>query len=157
METKQFYLSSVENNKVVKIIQVVFGILCVAVAIFWLIFNIRALKSDSTMWITIVFLTGFGFYQVWSGLGKATRFIEISSDKIRLKKTIILPPIELSADMIEKIEIYPFNLIFFLKTGRKLILRFSTTFYETSAKVKTTILTFSELNSINAEILEEKI
>jgi hypothetical protein len=157
MGKKYFALSSVENNKVVKIIQVVFGLVCLIIAIFWLIFNIRAMKADGTLWITIIFLTGFGLYQVWAGLGKAIRFIEIDSDKIRLKKTILLPVVELSAEDIEKIDIFPLNLIIYLKAKKKIILRFSTTYYETSEKVKDEILRFAELNAINAEFVEEKI
>jgi hypothetical protein len=156
MEKKYFSLSSVENNRMVKIIQIVFGILCISVAIFWLIFNIRALKADGTLWITIFFLSGFGFYQIWAGFGKATRFIEISSDKIRLKKTILLPPIDLPVETIQKIEIFPFNITFFQKTEKKIILRFSTTFHETNEKVKDEILTFAELNVVKIEFIEEK-
>lgn len=157
MEKKYFLLSSVENNRVIRIIQIVFGIVCLAVAIFWLIFNIRSLKTGGTLWITIIFLSVFGLYQVWSGLGKATRFIEISSDRIRLKKTIILPAVEMSVGDIQKIEIYPFNLIFFLKAKKRLILRFSTTYQETNEKVKDELLVFGELNSIDVEFVEEKI
>jgi uncharacterized RDD family membrane protein YckC len=157
MGKKYFALSSVENNKVVKIIQVVFGLVCLVIAIFWLIFNIRAMKADGTLWITIIFLSGFGLYQVWAGLGKAIRFIEIDSDKIRLKKTVLLPVVELAAEDIQKIEIFPFNLIIYLKAKKRIILRFSTTFYETSEKVKDEILRFAELNSIKAEFVEEKL
>lgn len=157
MGKKYFALSSVENNKVVKIIQVVFGLVCLVIAIFWLIFNIRAMKADGTLWITIIFLSGFGLYQVWAGLGKAIRFIEIDSDKIRLKKTVLLPVVELAAEDIQKIEIFPFNLIIYLKAKKRIILRFSTTFYETSEKVKDEILRFAELNAINAEFVEEKL
>ena len=157
MEKKYFLLSSVENNRVIRIIQIVFGIVCLAVAIFWLIFNIRSLKTEGTLWITIIFLSVFGLYQVWSGLGKATRFIEISSDRIRLKKTIILPAVEMSIGDIQKIEIYPFNLIFFLKAKKRLILRFSTTYQETNEKVKDELLVFGELNSIDVEFVEEKL
>jgi hypothetical protein len=157
MEKKYFLLSSIENNRVIRIIQIVFGIVCLAVAIFWLIFNIRSLKTEGTLWITIIFLSVFGLYQVWSGLGKATRFIEISSIGIRLKKTIILPAVEMSAGDIQKIEIYPFNLIFFLKAKKRLILRFSTTFQETNEKVKDELIVFGELNSIDVEFVEEKL
>jgi uncharacterized membrane protein len=157
MEKKYFLLSSVENNRVIRIIQIVFGIVCLAVAIFWLIFNIRSLKTEGTLWITIIFLSVFGLYQVWSGLGKATRFIEISSDGIRLKKTIILPSVVMSVGDIQKIEIYPFNLIFFLKSKKRLILRFSATYQETNEKVKDELLVFGELNSINVEFVEEKL
>jgi hypothetical protein len=157
METKYFSLGPIENNRLVKIIQIVFGIACLGVAIFWLIFNIKSLKADRTLWITIIFLSGFGFYMIWSGLGKATRFIEISSDKIRLKKTILFSALDIPESEIQKIEIFPFNLIIFLKTKKRIILRFSTTYYETNEKIKDEILGFAELNSISAEIKEEKI
>jgi hypothetical protein len=157
MVKKYYALSSVESNKLVKVIQIIFGIVCFAVAVFWLIFNIKALKTDGTLWITIIFLTGIGFYQVWSGLGKAIRFIEISQDIIRLKKTILLPPVDIHAGEIQKIELYPFNLIFFLKSEKKILLRFGASFQETNEDVKDEILVFGDENSIKVEIVEEKI
>lgn len=157
METKTFYLSSVENNRLVKIIQIIFGTLCICVAVFWLIFNIRSLKADSTLWITIIFLAGFGFYMIWAGLGRATRYIEIGPEKIQLKKTIMLPPVEIIAGEIQKIELFPFNIIFFLKSEKRIMLRFSNTLYETNEKIKDEILKYAGTNSINAEIKEEKL
>jgi len=157
METKYFSLSSNENNRLVKVIQVIFGIVCFAVAIFWLIFNIGSLKADSTLWITILFLSGFGFYQVWSGLGKATRYINVGSDKIWLKKNIMLPAIELTAGEIEKIELFPLNLFFYLKSKKRILLRFGTTYHETNEKIMDEILIFAESNSVNLEIKEEKL
>jgi hypothetical protein len=157
MEKKYFNLGAVENSKLVKIIQVVFGLICFAVAAFWLIFNIRSLKADGTLWITIIFLSGFGFYQIWSGLGKAARFIEISSKKLRIKRTILLPAIEIAAGEIQKIELYPFNLIIFLKSQKKQLLRFGATYQETNEKIKDEILRFAEDNSISAEFVEEKL
>lgn len=157
MEKKYFALSSSDNNKIVKIIQVVFGFVCLAVAGFWLFFNIRAMKSDKTLWITIVFLSGFGFYQIWTGLGKAIRFIEISMEKISIKKTILLPPVLLLPENIEKIEIYPLNLIFFLHSKKKMFLRFGTTYQDLNEQIKDEIILFAEKNSINAEFVEEKL
>jgi hypothetical protein len=157
METKYFLLSSSENSRLVKIIQLIFGIACFAVAIFWLIFNINSLKADRTLWITVIFLSGFGFYQVWSGLGRATRFIEIHPDKIRLKKTIMLPAVDILCGDIQKIEIFPLNLFFYLKTRKKILLRFGTTYQDTNEMIKDEILIFAELNAISVEIKEEKI
>ena len=157
MEKKYFALSSSDNNKIVKIIQVVFGFVCLAVAGFWLFFNIRAMKSDKTLWITIVFLSGFGFYQIWTGLGKAIRFIEISMEKISIKKTILLPPVILLPENIEKIEIYPLNLIFFLHSKKKMFLRFGTTYQDLNEQIKDEIILFAEKNSISAEFVEEKL
>jgi hypothetical protein len=157
MDKKYFPLSSVENNRVVKIVQVAFGFVCIAVAVFWLIFNIRSMKTYGTLWITIIFLSGFGFYQIWAGIGRAIRFIEISSDTIRLKKTAVFPTVVISASEIQKIEVFPFNLIFILKTGEKNVLRFSSTYHETNEKIKEEIFRFTEINSISIENVEEKL
>ena len=157
MEKKYFALSSSDNNKIVKIIQVVFGFVCLAVAGFWLFFNLRAMRSDKTLWITIVFLSGFGFYQIWTGLGKAIRFIEIGMEKISIKKTILLPPVILLPENIEKIEIYPLNLIFFLHSNKKMFLRFGTTYQDLNEQIKDEIILFAEKNSISAEFVEEKL
>jgi hypothetical protein len=157
MEKKYFLLSSAENSKLVKIIQIVFGIICIAVAVFWLIFNVRSLKADKTLWITIIFLTGFGVYQVWAGLGKATRFIEFSSDKIRLKKSIFLPAIDLPASDIQKIELFPLNIIFYLKSQKRILLRLGTSYQETTEQIKDEILAFADSGSVYTEIKEEKL
>jgi hypothetical protein len=157
MVKKYYTLGNAESNKLVKVIQIFFGIVCFAVAVFWIIFNIKSLKTDGTLWISVLFLIGFGFYQVWSGLGKATRFIEISQEIIRLKKNILLPPVDISAVDIQKIELYPFNLIFFLKTKKKINLRFGASYQETNEDIKDEILAFSDQNSIEIEIVEEKI
>jgi hypothetical protein len=157
MDKKYFPLSSVENNRVVKIVQVAFGFVCIAVAVFWLIFNIRSMKTYGKLWITIIFLSGFGFYQIWAGIGRAIRFIEISSDTIRLKKTAVFPTVVISAGEIQKIEVFPFNLVFIFKTGGKNVLRFSSTYHETNEKVKEEIFRFAEINFISIENVEEKL
>jgi len=54
-----------------------------------------------------------------------------------LKRLLFYLLLRCSVGDIQKIEIYPFNLIFFLKSKKKrLILRFSTTYQETNEKVK---------------------
>ncbi|HEY5470882.1 MAG TPA: hypothetical protein VIK07_10190 [Bacteroidales bacterium] len=157
MDIKYFTLGATATNRFEKIIRIIFGIVCVAIAAFWFSFNIKALKADGTLWITVIFLSGFGFYQIWSGLGRAIRYIEIGSGLIKLKKNPIFPAIIINADEIEKIEIFPFNLIFYLKSKKKIMLRFGATFQETNEKIKDEILEFAELNNITAEFIEEKI
>jgi len=157
MEIKYFSFDTIENNRLVKIIRILFGIVCIVVAIYWFSFNIKSLKADWTLWITIIFLTGFGFYQIWSGLGRATRFIEIASDHIRLKKNPILPPVVMRSGEIEKIELFPLNLIFFLKSKKRILLRFGTTYHEINEKIKDEVLSFAESNNIPLEIVEEKL
>ena len=157
METKYFSLDQSDNNKIVKILQVVFGILCVAIAIFWLIYNIRSIRADGTSWITIIFLLAFGFFQVYSGMGKARRYIEIGQGEIRIRKIVMLPPVIVQVAQIQKIEIYPFNLNIILKSDKKIIVRFGATYQDTNEKIKDEMLIFAEHNAINSEIMVENI
>lgn len=157
MEKQYFSLEINENNKVTKIFRLLFGVVCVAVSIFWLIFNIKSLKSDGTLWITIIFLSGFGFFQIWSGLGYATKFIEIGSDYIRLKKSAVLPAKLINTEDIEKIELFPLNVIFHFKSGQKTLLRFGTTYPERIELTKDAITEFASSNNINLEFITEEL
>lgn len=157
MNIKYFTLGATAPNNFEKIIRVIFGIVCIAISAFWFSFNIKALKADGTLWITVLFLSAFGFYQIWSGLGRTIRYIEIGSGLIKLKKNPFFPAIGIRSDDIEKIEVFPFNLIFYLKSQKKIMLRFGASFQETNEKIKDEILLFGESHNIPVEFIEEKI
>jgi hypothetical protein len=157
METKHFSLGPSETNTILKIIRVLFGLVCIAIAIFWIIFNIRSVTTDRTLWITVLFLTGFGLYQIWAGLGRTLRYIQIEEDRIFLKKNSLLPVTEIKSADIKKIEVFPLNLIFYLHNGRKTNLRFGTTYTDNIEPVKEQIEVFASLNSIDLELVAEEI
>jgi hypothetical protein len=157
MENKYFSLGPVENNRIINLIRIAFGFICITVAVFWISFNVNTLKTDGTLWITIIFLSGFGFYQIWSGLGRATRFIEIGPDFIKLKKNPLLAPVKMPATDIETIELFPMNMVFVLKSKKRVLLRFGATYHETNELVKDGVIDFADSNNIPLEIIEEKI
>ncbi|MBK8882477.1 MAG: hypothetical protein IPN67_08875 [Bacteroidales bacterium] len=157
METKYFSLGASETNTIIKIIRILFGLVCIAIAVFWIIFNIRAAGAERSVWITVVFLSGFGLYQIWAGLGRAERFIRIASDRIILKKNSFLPVKEISGAELKKIEVYPLNLIFYFHNEGKTILRFGTTFTDNIDPVKNEIEKFASLNKIEIETIREEI
>jgi hypothetical protein len=156
-DKKYYALGTSSINSFEKVIRVIFGIVCIAISAFWFSFNIKTLKADGTLWITLAFLSAFGFYQIWSGLGRAIRYIEFSSGQIKLKKNSILPAIDIKANQIERIDVFPFNLILYLKSQKKMMLRFGASFPETNEKIKDEILRFGETNNIPVEFIEEKI
>jgi hypothetical protein len=86
METQYFSLELHRSNKLTKIFQLVFGIICAGVAVIWLILNLSTMKMTLGLAITVLFLLGFAYYQIVSGLGHAEKFIEVGGDKIRMKK-----------------------------------------------------------------------
>jgi len=55
MENNYFSLEVNSSNKVIRIFQIIFGIICAALAVVWLIMNRDSLKSNSTLWFSIIF------------------------------------------------------------------------------------------------------
>jgi hypothetical protein len=88
---------------------------------------------------------------------KTIRFIEINDTKIRMKKSVLLPSTIITTAEIKKIEIHPFNLVFILKSEKRILLRFDSSYVETNEKIKDEIATFGDVNLIETEFVEEKI
>lgn len=156
MENQYFSLELHKSNKLTRIFQLVFGIICAAVAAGWLFINISSMKMTFSMWLTLLFLIGFAYFQVLSGLGKADKFIEISISSIRIKRNSVLLTREIRASEVDAIEIFPVSVEFFLKSGKKLTLRFGTTFTETIEPIKNALETFANLNNLSLRFREEE-
>jgi hypothetical protein len=156
MENSYFSLEVNRGSGPVRIFQLVFGVVCAAVAIAWLVVNIKTISTNLGLVITIIFLLGFAYYQINSGLGKGEKFIEISQNHIKLKKNSVLPVQVMKASDIEKIEVFPLKINFIIKPGKLLILRFGTTFIDTIDPIKQAIEDFSNLNQISHEIKKEE-
>jgi hypothetical protein len=156
MEKEYFYLGISENNSFIKVVRIGFGIICFGVAVFWIFYNFNSIQQNFTTWVTIFFISGFGFYQIWSGLGFTRTFIELSPETIRLKKNAFLPLLNMRSVDIEKVQLFPLNMFIFLKSGKKINLRFGTTYPYLIKDVKDAVIDFSVKNSIPLEINEEE-
>jgi hypothetical protein len=157
MEIKYFSLDPKEDTRVVRIFQIVFGIFCIIIALFWMIFNIRSGKTDNSLWITIIFLVGFGAYQILAGLGKTKKYIELGPDKIVLKQNSFLPIIQLKAADIKKIEIFPLSINFLLINRKKINFMFGLSYTNIINPVKEAVIEFAEVNKISVEEKREEI
>ena len=157
METQYFSLEVHRSNKFTKIFQLIFGILCAGVAVIWLILNLSTMKMTLGLAITVLFLLGFAYYQIVSGLGRAEKFIEVGGEMIRVKKNSIFPVEEVRADEIENIVIYPINIVFMLKSKKKIILRFGTTYTEMINPAKDAIEGFCKRNNLSYEERNEEL
>ncbi len=157
MESNYYSLEVNKSNRVTRIFQLAFGIICAVIAVIWAILNINMLKSNGTLWITIILLLGFAYYQIITGLGKAEKFIEFSQSSIKLKKNSLFPVRVLKAPDIQKIEAFPLNLVFFLRSGKRLILRFGTTYTDIIEPVRKSLQTFCTGNNISLEFKTEEL
>jgi uncharacterized protein YlzI (FlbEa/FlbD family) len=156
MENNYFSLEVYRNNKVIRIFQIVFGTICAALAIGWLIMNLDSLKSNITLWFTIIFLLGFAWYQINSGLGKGDKFLQIDQTSLKLKMNSLFPSRELNASDIKKIEIFPLSMVILMRSGKKKILRFGTTYTDVIEPIKKGIEDFCTLNSLELEFRNEE-
>jgi hypothetical protein len=157
LENRLISLEPGENPLVVRVSQIIFGIVCFAIAVFWFFFNLNSSEADRASWITLVLLSAFGIYLVFIGLGKTKKFISISSEGIILKRSTLLPKIELRVSQIEKIEFFPLNISFLMKDQRKIVLRFGTNYTEIIDTVKNALMDFAEAGNIRSEMKKEEI
>lgn len=157
MEKQHFPLDPKDNPRFIRIVQIIFGILCIIIGLYWAIFHTDSLKTDPTLWITVVFLAGFGTYQIAAGFGKTSKFIDFEADKIILKHSSFLPEAEMKSSDIEKAEIYPLSICFFLKNKKKRILRFGLNNTGIINPVKDAVVQFAGLNGIDIEEKKEEI
>ncbi len=157
MERRYFLLEAKDTSRITKVFQFALGVICILIALFWVVFNFRSIKADNTLWITIVFLICFGCYEILAGLGKTIKYIEILPGSIILKQNSVLPQIAIKVTDIEKIEIFPLSIIFLGKNRNRNILRFGTSYTEIISPVKDAVTEFAGLNSIHVEMKEEEI
>jgi hypothetical protein len=157
MEDKYFPLEQKENSRFVRIVQILFGVVCIATALVWIIYNIKSLETDSKLWPSIAFIFIFGIYLIMAGSGKTGRFIRTSTHGIFLKQHSVLPGFELIYADIKKIELYPLSIKFHMKDSKKISLRFGLSYAEIISPVKEEIIAISELNNIPLEVVEEEL
>jgi hypothetical protein len=157
MENNFFSLEVNRNNRFIRIFQIVFGIICSVLAVVWLVLNLDSLKSNGTLWLSVIFLLGFSWYQINSGLGKGDKFIEIGETTLKYKKNSLLPAREFNAADIKKAEIFPLSLVLFLKSGKKRIMRFGTTYTDAIQPIKERIEEFCRLNNLELEFRKEEL
>lgn len=157
MVNNYFSLEVNRNNRVIRIFQIIFGILCAALAVIWLIMNLDSLKSNSTLWFSIIFLLGFAWYQINSGLGKGDKYLQIDKTTLKFKTNSLFPARELNAPDIKKIEVFPLSLVIFLRSGKRNIIRFGTTYTDIIEPIKKAIDNFCTLNSLELEFRNEEM
>ena len=157
MNKNYFSLEVNKSNRLTRVFQLILGIICIILAIGWLIINYKTLSTNYTLWLTVLFLLGFGYFQINTGLGKGEKFIETGGDILKLKINSLFPAREIKADEILKTQIFPLSTIFLLKSGKKVILRFGTTYTGYIDPAKKSIEDFCSANNIDIEIMKEEL
>jgi len=156
MEKKLFFLEH-GNTRFTKVFQIILGILCLIIALYWLIFNFQAFRTESRLWITIVFLILFGVWEILAGSGRTRKYISTEAGKIILKQNSVLPPVELKPADLEKIELFPLSISFKMKSRSSIMFRFGLSYPEIIEPVKNEIVEFARLGNVPFEVKDEEL
>jgi hypothetical protein len=156
MENSYYSLEVNKSNKLTRLFQLIFGIVCALLAVTWIILNPDSFKWNTTL-LPVLFLSSFSWYMINSGLGKAEKHIEISRDMLKIKRNSLFPAKIFNAPEIERIEVFPLSMVLHLGDGTRFLLRFGTTFTDLIDPVKRGIEEFCSLNNIQLEFRNEEI
>jgi len=156
MDKKRYSLETKETNKFVRYAQIVFGVICLITAGWWAVY-LTSSDNGGDYWIATLFMLGFGLFQIYSGLGYAARYVEISDNQIIIKQTSIGTPDLLLVSDIFGIEILPLSVNFTLRSGKKKTLRFGIAYTDYIDDIKDAVVLLAESKNISIEEKSEKI
>lgn len=147
MAETRYYTDLNEDNKPGKILRIIFGVACLAVAV-WYMYSIRGTASSTgSAWIATAFLLLFGLWMIASGLGYTRRYITVGDERIILRQEFYRPPAILSATTLKAVEFKPLTIVFRTTSGN-VSLRLGTYYPEHPAKVMGAVEEFCKRNNI---------
>ena len=147
---KRYSLENRESNKLVRILQILFGIACIITAGWWAVYMIKSLESGN-YWIATLFMFFFGAFQIYSGLGYASKYLIIGKETLKIKKAAIGREQLIRNSDIERIDILPLSISVTLRNGKTFNVSFPVTLNETIDHVKDAIEEFGRDNKILTE------
>jgi hypothetical protein len=156
MERKRYSLEAKESNRFVRTAQIVFGAVCIITSAWWVVFIIKSGEGNN-YWVATLFMLFFGLFQILSGLGHASRYVEFREEEVIIKQNSIGLPDRIPVKEISSIEMLPLSVKFYLKSGRKKTLRFGITYSDLIDNIKDALESFVTEKSIPFEEKSEKI
>ena len=148
MENTYLALDEKPEKKAVSILMVVFGILCLFFSGWWAIFLIKVPENENSYWFATIFLFLFGLYQVYAGLGYARRYISLKDNNLVIRQNAFLPPLKLSAPLINIIVIRSMDIIFEDEKGEQKKLKLGLRYPDLGEKIKEKVIEFAKIHGI---------
>jgi hypothetical protein len=156
MERNRFSLEAKESNRFVRIAQIIFGALCIITAAWWVVYILKS-GDGNNYWVATLFILFFGIFQIYSGLGYASRYVEFGNSEMIIKQNSIGLPYRLPVTEISNIVMLPLSVKFILKSGRTKILRFGITYSDLIDSIKDALVAFAADKNIPLEEKSEKL
>jgi hypothetical protein len=147
MTEKKYNIDLHETTTTGKVMRTILGIICLAVA-GWFIFSIKGTAASiTTAWIAIIFLFLFGVWLVASGLRYTDRYITVGDDRITLRHNVLRSPVVITAASLKHIEFRPLA-IYFCTMDDKVTLKLGAYYPDHSAVIMKAVEDFCISNGV---------
>jgi hypothetical protein len=141
-----------ENTRSGRLLKAALGVVCLAVAVWFLFSIIGTAASIGTAWIATGFLLLFSVWLIGSGFGLTERYITVGNERIILKRDFYRPPVTFTSSSLKAVRFGPLLITFF--TGDKKITLMMGAYYpERSAAIMEAVDEFCRQHGI--EIRED--
>jgi hypothetical protein len=148
MEEHTISLGEREDKLLVRIIIVIFGIMCIFTALWWAVFLIKFPDNEKIFWAGSIFLLLFGIYQVYAGFGFARRYIRIDNTNIIIRQNSLLPPRKIRAGEITQLEIRTYDMVFHINDSSRLRIKLGLKYPDLGQRVRDFITDYAKTNNI---------
>ena len=148
MNKQTITLGEREDKPVVKVLIVIFGILCLFTAGWWTVFLIKYPDNENIFWAGSIFLFLFGLYQIYAGLGKAKRYIQKENDTLVTRQNSLLPAKKFEAKKIKQLEVRSMDMLIHSDEGSKYRIKLGLKYPDLGQTIKDFIIGFAEENDI---------
>jgi len=134
MTENRYSIDLHEYTKTGRLLKAALGIICLAVAVWFLISIRGTAASVGTAWIATAFLLLFSVWLIGSGFGLTQRYITVGNGRIILKRDFYRPPVIFTSSSLKAVEFRPLLIIFF-SGEKKISLRMGAYYPERSGAV----------------------
>lgn len=148
MENRKFSLEVIERNRITKFSETIFGVLCLAGALWFAVSLPDQSSGTYSGWLAIVFLAFFGAWEILSGAGIVSRYIIIGSDIIIIRDRFWKPAVTITPEVLEEVRFKALTIDFCLEGRKSIAVRLGTYYSERSAEIMEAVETFCTVNSV---------
>lgn len=138
-----------EDKALVKIMIIIFGILCIITAGWWAVFLVKYPGNENIFWLASIFLFLFGIYQLYSGLGYARRFISRRNGILYIRQNSLLPGREINSGRVSQLEVRSMDMVFHFDNSSRFRVKLGIRYPDLGQKIKSFIIEFAEDNNID--------
>lgn len=157
MDKQTIFLGEREDKPFIRILAIVFGVLCIFTAVWWAVFLIRYPDNEKIFWAGSIFLLLFGIYQVYSGLGYARCYISREHGNIIVRQNSLLPARKIQSGQVTRLEIRSYDMVFHLNNSSRFRIKLGLKYPDLGQKVRDFITDYAESNNIEISYINEPL